>query len=98
MATIRKRGSSWQAQVRRRGKTLSKTFRQRGDAVRWSNKAELDADQTGLRTSNRILERTTVADLVIRFRDTVTLSRRSCANETIRRETGGTKRLKQGAV
>jgi hypothetical protein len=32
MATIRKRGESWQAQVRRRGRTVSRSFIQKADA------------------------------------------------------------------
>jgi len=69
MSTIRKRGSSWQAQVRRRGITQSKTFIQRADAQRWANETERDADRRGLRDNQRILERMTAGDILKRFRD-----------------------------
>jgi len=37
MASIRKRGDRWQAQVRRKGsKPLSKTFKLKADAERWA--------------------------------------------------------------
>jgi hypothetical protein len=45
MATNRKRGSRWQAQVRRRGRaTASKTFALKADAVRWAGPRVGDLD------------------------------------------------------
>jgi hypothetical protein len=67
MATIRKPGGSWQAQIRRKGQTLSKTFLLKADAVRWANLAEQEADRKGLPTDPRTLERMTVADLLKRY-------------------------------
>ena len=82
MATFRKRGDGWQAQVRRRGHTLSKTFIVRADAVRWANQTEIEADRKGLLTDQTSLQRLTVADLLTRFRDTVVPNRRGRVVET----------------
>ena len=46
MATIRKRGSSWQAIVRRREFAESRTFLSKSDATAWAT--ELEAHITGL--------------------------------------------------
>lgn len=81
MATIRKRGDSWQAQIRRRGTTVSKTFLSRSDAKRWANQTEAEADQKGLQPQARALERYTVADLIIRFRDEIAPTRRGYKKE-----------------
>lgn len=83
MATIRKRGNRWQAQVRRRGRTVSKTFIQRIDAQRWANETEIEADRRGLVVERRALEHLTVADLLERFRDTVIPNRRGAKIETL---------------
>ena len=49
MASIRKRGSTWQAQVRREGSPpLSKTFATKADAQVWAR------DQRGLSTVLRL--------------------------------------------
>ena len=82
MATIRKRGTGWQAQVRRKGTTLSRTFIQRQDAQRWANQTELEADQKGFQTDRKVLDRTTTADLLKRFRDEVVPIRRCPIKET----------------
>src|SRR5258706_11814200 len=83
MATIRKRGKGWQAQVRRRGVTVSKTFIQRSDAQRWANQTERDADQKGLQTSRKVLERVTTGDLLERFRVELVPGRRCPEKEAI---------------
>ena len=77
MATFRKRGTRWQAQVRRKGRTVSRTFGQRTDALRWANDAEAEADRYGLSDNRRVLEGLTVSDLLTRFRDEVGPERRS---------------------
>jgi integrase len=77
MATIRKRGNRWQAQVRRSGHSpLSRSFLHRTDALRWARSIELDQDRTLLPSDPRILSRFTLGDLVHRYMDTVTPRKR----------------------
>ena len=63
MATIRRRGDSWQAQVRRRGRTVSKSFIQKTDAQRWAYQTEIEAHRRGLTNDRKALEQLTVGDL-----------------------------------
>ena len=84
MATLRKRGDRWQVQVRRQGhKSLSKSFALKIDAERWARQIETDADRTGFPIDPRILKTVTVADLIRRYRDAVTPTKRGRDNETI---------------
>lgn len=52
MATIRKRGSSWQVQVRKKGQTLSKTFEKKADAQTWAAEIEGANRQRHIRKPN----------------------------------------------
>jgi hypothetical protein len=73
LASIRKRSGNWQAQVRRADqKTLSRTFSKKADAVAWARakEAELDAAEEPAHVVE--LATTTLADLIERYRDTVT--------------------------
>ena len=46
MATIRKRGQSWQAQVRRQGHApITKSFLKRADAELWAKQTEVALDR-----------------------------------------------------
>ena len=83
MATIRKRGSRWQAQVRRRGcATASKTFALKADAVRWAAGVEVDNERLGFAPSPSHHQQSTLGDLIRRYRDTVVIGQRSQPNET----------------
>lgn len=82
MATIRKRGDTWQVQVRRQGRTVSKSFLRRADAARWANQLEVSIDQSGLPSDTGSLKRLRVADIIERFRDKVCPKRRGGKNET----------------
>jgi hypothetical protein len=65
MATIRKRGSKWQAQVRRSGhRGVSRSFILRNDAVAWAREMEVRADRSELPLDTRVLKRITLAELV----------------------------------
>ncbi len=84
MASIRKRNGKYQAQVRRTGyKTLSRTFTHRKDAQEWANETELKADRRGMPENLKVLERMTLADMLIKYRDTVVVHKRGHKNETI---------------
>jgi hypothetical protein len=64
MATIRKRGSSWQAQVRREGfPPISKSFLTKAEAAAWAREKEAAIDRAELPTNTRDLTSMTVADL-----------------------------------
>jgi hypothetical protein len=84
MATIRKRGNRWQVQVRRKNSaSLVKSFITRKDAEAWARQTETDLDRNALVQDRRRLERVTLGELVARYRDTVTLHKRSAKGETI---------------
>jgi len=66
MATIRKRGSSWQAQVRKKGQTLSKTFEKKADAQAWATEVEGQIGK-GTFVNPTFAERMTLSELLDRF-------------------------------
>lgn len=77
MATIRKRGLRYQVQIRRKGMPpLSRSFLTKRDAQLWARQSELQADRKELPKDPRQLERFTLRDLVIRYRDTVSPRKR----------------------
>lgn len=72
MASIRKRGQRWQVQVRRKhAPNISKSFVLKADAEAWARSMEVEADKRTLQHDPRILDETTLGDLVRRYRDTV---------------------------
>jgi integrase len=85
MATFRKRGSSWHVQVRRSGlPTSSRSFRLKSDAELWARQVEQRLDCGDLPIDRRMLRRTTLGDLLRRYRDTVTPAKRGAAEERYR--------------
>jgi hypothetical protein len=73
MASIRKWRDKWQVQVRRKGcPHLSKSFINRKDAIAWARQMEVQADRRALPPDPKQLERITLAELVIRYRDSIT--------------------------
>jgi hypothetical protein len=84
LATIRKRESKWQVQVRRKGcPPASRSFPARRDAVEWARQVESLADRRGLRSDPRALDNLTLGDLLVRYRDTVAIAKRSAPVETV---------------
>ena len=84
MATIRKRESKWQVQVRRKGcPPVSRSFSARRDAVEWARQVESLADRRGLSSDPRALDNLTLGDLLVRYRDTVAIAKRSAPVETV---------------
>ena len=76
MATIRKRGSKWQVQIRREhAPNLSRSFTRRCDAEAWGREMEVDVDRRLLKHDPRILDHTTVGDLIARYRDTISIDK-----------------------
>jgi integrase len=82
MATIRKRGSSWQAQVRRQGSpSISKSFTIRADAVRWAREKERSIDTQELPATIKDLQSVTVSRLLVRYEAEFTAKKRGADRE-----------------
>jgi len=85
MATIRKRGSSWQVQVRRDGfPPLTKSFSTRADAAEWARDKERQIDRAELPSSIKEFRGMTVADLLKRYELEVTPKKRGARSEQSR--------------
>jgi integrase len=87
MATLRFRNGKWQVQVRRRGyQARTQSFLNKTDAQRWGRHIETELDRTLIPNDVRALAKITLADLLIRYRDTVTINRPGLLPETKRIE------------
>ncbi len=84
MASIRKRGNKFQVQVRRKEQgSLSRSFHNREDAKRWARNMEVLADNWELPCTKKSLEQHILGDLVVRYVQSVTPSKKSASYETI---------------
>jgi hypothetical protein len=84
MATIRKKRHKWEVQIRRVGlRPVSKSFYQRKDADAWARHMEVQADRRDLPPDMKELERVTLGELVARYRDTISIKKRTVAAEQI---------------
>ena len=83
MATIRKRGLRWQAQIRRHGHPpLAKTFLTKDDALRWSRSQERRIDLGEMITlSQTSHDLKTLSDLIARYQKEVSVLKRSKSDE-----------------
>jgi hypothetical protein len=85
MATIRRLRGRWQAMVRRRGvPPRCKSFDKRTDATRWARELEAEADRSGWVADTRLAEKTTLGELLTRYRDQVSPTKRSAHTEKAR--------------
>jgi integrase len=85
MATIRKRGDTWQAQVRRQGAyPVSRTFKSKSDAQVWARSMESQIDRADLPVGFRELSKLTLGTLIERYLIEVTPRKRSAAKEGYR--------------
>jgi integrase len=85
MATIRKLRGRWQAQVRRRGvPPRAKSFDKRTDADRWARELEAEADRSGWVADTRAAEKTTLGELLARYTNEVTPTKRGAVSEKAR--------------
>ncbi|MEZ2142649.1 site-specific integrase [Bradyrhizobium sp. DN5] len=82
MATIRKRRGKWQVRVRRDGVALTKTFTVKQDAQTWARQTEAKAERRELPPDIKKLAQITLADLVTRYRDEVTVRKKGAEMET----------------
>jgi integrase len=89
MASIRKRGSKWQAQVRRLGHAaISKSFMMKADAIAWAREQERSIDRGELQIGDTSsLKATRLGDLLTRYEETVTSTKRGAASEIYRLRT-----------
>jgi integrase len=84
MASIRKRGSSYQARITRKGFPAEvKTFSTKADADRWARSVESAMDVHRYQCTKSV-ESMVLADLIRRYRETVTPSKRGAVDEVIR--------------
>jgi integrase len=84
VATIRKRGAAWHAQVRRKGwPTQTRSFPGRSAAERWAREIEGEIDR-GVFVSRREAEETTLAEALGRYEREITPNKRGAAQERIR--------------
>jgi len=82
MATFRKRGArQWQVQVRKKGMAASKTFESRAEAEAWATEIESEANR-GMFVSRAEAERTLFSEALARYRDEVTVHKKSHAQES----------------
>lgn len=82
MATIRKLRGRWQAQVRRRGmKPRCKSFDTKTEAEKWARELESQIDKFGAAPDTRILESTTLGELMKRYAEEVSPSKRGATQE-----------------
>lgn len=71
--------------VRRRGVApRCKSFDKRTDAVRWAREIESEADRSGWVADTRLAEKTTLGELLTRYRDQVSPTKRSAHTEMSR--------------
>jgi integrase len=83
LATVRKRGHRWQAQVRRKGRaSVTRSFNSKREALVWAREQELEADQRRPQV-HKALKDITVADIVGRYRDEVVPRKRGADRETL---------------
>lgn len=85
MASIRKRDTVWQVQIRRSGyPTITRTFARKGEASAWARDTEQQIDRLCMPVDYALLRRTTLGDLLARYRETVTPTKRGQRSERYR--------------
>lgn len=85
MATFRKRGTKWQVQIRRQGHNpLTRTFTLRADAERWALQTEAAVERGDLHPPAKGLKDTNLADLLDRYGQTITPTKKGATSESYR--------------
>ncbi len=83
MATLMKRGDKYFVQIRRKGfATACRTFHLKSDAEEWARYMETKADRGDMPASVKVLDGYRVRDIITRYRDEVTVKKRSAETET----------------
>jgi integrase len=82
MSSIRKRGKKYQVQVRRKGTLpISRTFHSKQDALEWSRHMESSADRRELAPAYKELANITLAEIMIKYRDEISITKLGYDNE-----------------
>lgn len=82
MATIRKRKQKYEVQIRRKGfAPISRSFHKHSDAEEWARFMETQADRGALPTPLKVLDQHKVKDLLVRYRDEISIKKRSYYSE-----------------
>lgn len=85
MATFRKRGESWQAQIRLKGHLpLSRSFRSKSEAEQWVRQTEAAIDRAESLSPRNVLRQPSLDSLLERYVRTVTPSKKGKASEVYR--------------
>jgi hypothetical protein len=88
VATIRKRGARWQAQVRlQRYASTTKSFTHRADAEAWGRQQELAIERGEIGSVRKSLKAYVLSDLLIRYESEVNPRKRGAASELFRLKT-----------
>ena len=84
MATIEKRGKFWRVKIRRQGAPAqTRTFDNKTVAQQWARSIETELD-SGIVIDRRPAERTTLAEVLERYRRDVTPTKRGARDENLR--------------
>lgn len=84
MATFRKIKSGWQAQVRKKGHpSITKSFRQKSSAEQWAKETEIMIER-GIFQDPSLIQNTQLKELLIRYRDTITPTKKGARSEHAR--------------
>ncbi len=82
MASIRKRKGKYEVQVRRKGfASACRNFHKKADAEEWARFMETRADRGELPTPLKTLDRHTVREILERYRDEISIKKRSYNTE-----------------
>ena len=82
MATLRNRNGKWHVQVRRSGHPpCTRSFLSKTESHKWARRVEAELDTAVVPYDPRVLEQTTVGELLTRYRETVTVNKRGEASE-----------------
>jgi hypothetical protein len=82
VASIRKRGRKWHAQIRRKGqKSITRSFATKGAASIWTRKIEYELDVSQNPDDISVLRKIALSELIKRYGDTVTPTKKSRVQE-----------------
>jgi integrase len=85
MASFRKRGSSWQAQVRRQGcGEISRSFKLKSDAIKWARSIETEIDEGAYYGTENSRNNVTLQNIIDRYLAEITPNKKSFSQETYR--------------
>jgi integrase len=84
MATFRQRNGKWQARVQKKGyQAVTKSFNIKSDAIKWAKQIEIELDK-GSFVNIQLAERTTFAEMILRYLAEVTPKTKSSTEDGFR--------------